>query len=288
MTPGFSEERSAAIRTALVAEVTATPRARPRWWRAVGLVAAGALVGAGAATAAFAAGTGAPATPPAPSPTASGTDGLFPAPPGVEPGSPIVSMLGSPTHLVVTKATSLDIRDRPEAATHARITITCLAAGRVSFGTDPGGNNSSVGCSAADLAPRATGWQDFEITEAVDTLYFDTSRGGSASVSVQFLNQVPTRFGVNARGQTYGVAEAPQGEPDLVWVSGVDANGNGVLGYALSSDLHAFAPDHPAEPTSPAEAVRLQAERDQKYPDGWDVPVYESDGVTRIGSFHVG
>jgi hypothetical protein len=34
--------------------------------------------------------------------------------------------------------------------------------------------------------------------------------------------------------------------------------------------------------------VRLQAERDQKYPDGWDVPVYESDGVTRIGSFHVG
>jgi hypothetical protein len=32
----------------------------------------------------------------------------------------------------------------------------------------------------------------------------------------------------------------------------------------------------------------LQAERDQKYPNGWDVPLYESDGETQIGTFHIG
>ena len=32
----------------------------------------------------------------------------------------------------------------------------------------------------------------------------------------------------------------------------------------------------------------LQAERDQKYPNGWDFPLYESDGETQIGTFHIG
>lgn len=34
--------------------------------------------------------------------------------------------------------------------------------------------------------------------------------------------------------------------------------------------------------------VKLQNERDQKYPNGWDIPVYESDGTTQIGTFHIG
>jgi len=41
-------------------------------------------------------------------------------------------------------------------------------------------------------------------------------------------------------------------------------------------------------PSSPAEAARWQRERDEKYPNGWDIPVYESDGTTRIGTFHIG
>ena len=31
-----------------------------------------------------------------------------------------------------------------------------------------------------------------------------------------------------------------------------------------------------------------QEERDKKYPNGWDIPVFESDGATQIGTFHVG
>jgi len=50
------------------------------------------------------------------------------------------------------------------------------------------------------------------------------------------------------------------------------------------------APPHrvPVFSANPDEAVRLQAERDARYPNGWDIPVYESDGTTEIGTFYIG
>lgn len=286
MNASFSEERSEAIRAGLVA-VAAEPRARNGWWRVGGLLAAGVLAGAGATTAAFAAGVGAPtghvpaAAPPA--------DGLADAPPGVIPGAPINSLLGEPETVLADHATSVDLSQRPAAATHVRVTIACLSAGRTGFGTDAGGNNPSIHCSEDDLAAGSgAAWDDFPVGAQADVLYVSPSRDARVAVTVQFLTQVPTRFGVNANGQTYGVPSTPQGAPDLVATAGTGANGEDVLGYAFRSELDAFSPDHPAMPTSPAEAVRLQAERDAKYPDGWDVPLYESDGTTRIGSTHVG
>ena len=138
------------------------------------------------------------------------------------------------------------------------------------------------------VATRNPSWQDFGISGSRGRLYFTTSRAAKAAVSVQFVNQVPTRFGVNAKGETYGAISDTQGQPDLVAVTGRDSNGQDVNGYGRSVDLDAFSPDHPDQPTSPTEAVRLQAERDQKYPNGWDVPVYMSDGETQIGTFHIG
>lgn len=289
MNAEFSERRSEVIRAGLVAEASARQRQRPHWWRAVGLLTVGILAGAGAASAAFAAGGGAPTAHPAAPPTTAGNDLLPAAPPGVVPGTPIVSLLGSPKNLVVEHAASLDVSTGPNAATHVRVTVTCLTTGTTTFGTDAGGNNPSIECDRTDpAAAHNVAWQDFEITDGVEKLYFTTSGTSRAAVSVQFLNQVPTRLGVNAKGQTYGAMNAPQGQPDLVWISGTDANGQDIIGYGRSVDLAAFSPDHPAQPTSPAEAVRLQAERDQKYPHGWDIPLYESDGETQIGTFHVG
>jgi hypothetical protein len=106
-------------------------------------------------------------------------------------------------------------------------------------------------------------------------------------VAVQYVNYVQTALGVNARGETYGVA-GPAGEPDLVGVVGLDAAGVAVDGYARATDLNAFGPDWPDVPSNPTEAMEWQAERDRKYPDGWDIPVFESDGETRIGTFRVG
>lgn len=289
MNPEFSEQRSAAIRAGLVAEAATPQRQRPHWWRAVGLLAVGVLAGAGATSAAFAAGDRAPVAHPAAPSTVAASEGPVPAPPGVIPGMPIISMLGSPKSLVVDHNATMDISAGPEAATHVRVTVTCLTAGTTTFGTDAEGDNPSIQCDQPDSAePRSSGWQDFPIPSSDGRLYLTTSGSGKAAVSVQFMNQVPTRFGVNANGQTYGAENETQGTPDLVWTSGTTDTGQETSGYARSADLDAFSPDHPGQPTSPAEAVRLQAERDQKWPNGWDVPLYQSDGETRIGTFHIG
>lgn len=293
MSTPFNQERSAAIRAALVAEAAGSHRTRPRWWRAVGLLTVGGLAGAGAVTAAFAAGTGAPMSPPAAPPTATATvtssEGPVPAPPGVVPGSPIISLLGSPVSFVVEREASYDLSRAPNGATHVRVAVSCLTAGKMTFGTGASDINAAIVCDEADPAsPHASAWQDLELSKSQGTLYFTTPPGGKSSVSVQYLNLVPTRFGVNANGETYGAGGADQGEPDLVAVHGVDPNGVDLLGYARATDLDAFSPDHPGQPANPAEAVRLQKERDKKYPNGWDFPLYESDGTTKIGTFHVG
>ncbi|MFT4109279.1 hypothetical protein, partial [Propionicimonas sp.] len=226
---------------------------------------------------------------PAAPPTVAGPDGYAAAPAGVVPGSPLTTLLGSPVTVRVVDPTRYDVGTRPEGATHARVTVTCLSAGRISFGPDARGNNPSVACGKEDVgAVHGVAWQDFELTSEVTHFFFGTSGGGKASASIQFLAQVQTRLGVNANGQTYGMSGAAQGEPDLVAVSGVDSSGRDIDGYSRRVDLDAFSPDHPGQPTSPAEAVELQRQRDRNYPHGWDVPVFTSDGTTRIGTHHVG
>jgi hypothetical protein len=91
----------------------------------------------------------------------------------------------------------------------------------------------------------------------------------------------------NARGQTYGAQGASPVAPDLILVEGEDAGGAPVTGYVLSKDLTEAEFGGP-EPTSPAQALRQQEERLRRHPDGQWLPVYASDGVTRIGRFHVG
>ncbi|GAA4139399.1 hypothetical protein [Leifsonia shinshuensis] len=91
----------------------------------------------------------------------------------------------------------------------------------------------------------------------------------------------------NANGQTYGQQGSSPVAPDLIEVEGEDANGKPVTGYVLSSQL-AEAEFGGPEPTSPAQALEQQRERLRKYPDGQWLPVYRSDGVTRVGRFLVG
>lgn len=85
----------------------------------------------------------------------------------------------------------------------------------------------------------------------------------------------PTAWQKNKHGVTYGSglkAESVEDEPDLILVEA----SNGKLGYAYRTDLEG------ADPSSPAAAVAKQ-----KAEEGTTdlIPVYEVDGVTRIGSF---
>lgn len=288
----FTPERSDAIRTGLVENVAATlPRRRRAVW-ATGLVLAGVLAGAGASAGAFAA-TGllspvvAPAQPSG-QPAPAMPDAVV-APEGLIPGAAIEALLGEPITLPFAEPIDVPLDDRPAGATHARVTITALTAGSLSWGTDAGGNNPSAVWGRSDIAdgPASPVWYDFPLDDTVDTLHLDPS-GLEGIATVQYITLVPTLFGVNEAGQTYGVTGTAPGEPDLIAVSGIRPDGSSADGYVHAEDLAAFSPDHPGEPRNPEQALEWQEERSERYPDGWDIPIYESDGVTQIGVFHVG
>ncbi|MFT3798241.1 hypothetical protein [Microbacterium sp.] len=284
--PGSETARADAIRAALIATVASGRAARPRrgMWTAA-LVLAGALVGAGGAAGAFAASgalaplrPGGEATPAFPDAVA--------APPGVTPGAPLTSDLGTPFTVPLEDTTEVPLTV-PAGATHLRVTITPTSGGRLSFGMDAGGNNPGLTTTAAEAAAGSSvAWYEFPVDGTETALYLDGDLAGFATL--QWEVQVPTLLGVNARGETYGVMGAITGEPDLVAVSATAPDGSSVEGYARAADLNAFSPDHPGQPGNPDEALAWQAERDAAYPNGWDVPVFTSDGVTRIGVFHIG
>ena len=85
-------------------------------------------------------------------------------------------------------------------------------------------------------------------------------------------------YPVNENGMSYGsgagIDEDDPG-PDLVAAHGT----NGRCGFVRASDRQ-----H-EPPPSPEEAAAYMAELD---PGGRDVPLYAQDGVTVIGSFHIG
>ena len=205
------------------------------------------------------------------------------------PGSPIISLLGEPITQVFDAVTQISLAGRPAAATHARVTITPLTPGSLNWGTDAGGNNPGASWGAQDLTSGVdpATWYDFPLDDSVTTLYLNPT-GFSGVVTVQYITQVPTRLGVNGNGQTYGGMGSIEGEPDLVSVMGTAPDGTAIGGYAFASDLNASSPDHPGLPTSPEEALRWQEETQEKYPNGWTIPVYTADGKTKIGTFQIG
>ena len=279
MKVSFSSHRSDAIRAGLIAH--AAPRTRrSRRWRGTALVLAGALAGGGVSAAAFAATSNRPE--PVAQPSGQPVPPLgsaVPAPAGVIPGSPIISLLGPPITQTVSAGTTTPLKPRPTSATHARVTVTVTKAGSLNFGTDRAGNNPSGSWSLDDITVRgqATTWYDFPLNDSVDTLYLTPAGGFAGTVTIQYLNYVPTLIGVNARGQTYGVSgSGDRGEPDLVAVVAT----NGKDGYANAVDLQGGP-----MPTSPGDAIARQEANQGRIRT---IPVYESDGTTVIGEFKIG
>lgn len=285
MTDAFTPARSDAIRAGLVAEVGMTPPRRRRMLWAATLVVGGALAGAGVSTAAFAATGVLEMRPVIAQPSGQPVPDLpdaVPAPAGITPGAPIVSLLGEPVTAAVPGTSEVPLTERPDGATHARVVVTATHAGGLSFGTDPGGNNTSISGGVESAT-----WFDFPLDGTVRALYIDASDGFEGTVVVQFVSYLPTMLGVNARGETYGVGESV-GSPDLVLAEGTAPDGSRVTGYVRASDLAWSSPDHHGMPSSPEEALAWQTETQEKYPNGWTLALFESDGVTEIGRFQVG
>jgi hypothetical protein len=257
--------------------VEGTPRiAQGRAWTNIAVFAlSGALVGGAVSGAAWAAAPGLDGRqrPAAPEVRMDDPDGTgVPAPAGVTPGSPIVSLLGGGGALMVDAHHEVKF-DVPEGATHVRVTVSCLSLGTLYWGLNADGNNPSVMCSGASDIGIANTWFDFDLADG-DTLYLDPKEG-SFAVSWQFLNLVETAWGVTETGETYGVAKPDGRTPDLIAVTGTAPDGSQVDGYARWDEMQGPMPE------SPEEAATSQ-------PEPFEVPVFGPDGVTQIGVFTVG
>ncbi|OMF36881.1 hypothetical protein BK133_08145 [Paenibacillus sp. FSL H8-0548] len=91
------------------------------------------------------------------------------------------------------------------------------------------------------------------------------------------LTKAPN-YPANENGQTYGSAGdaiSSESEPDLISAVGVD----GAMGYVLKKDIEG------EQPKTPEEALAIQNSRPL---GGSDIPLYDIDGKTVIGVFHIG
>lgn len=284
MNPEFSVVRSDAMRAQLEQAVAVhahtAARRVPGWITGTSLLIVG-LVAGGAVSAAAVTGLQFASLPDG-SATAEAK-----APPGVLPGMPIVSLLGETASYEISGEASVELPIPPDGATHVRATISCLTVGAFSWGTDPAGDNPSLYCRAADATSGSgNASMDFPLDAGTQLLFAQTGPEGRALLVVQYVNYVPTALGRNPSGETYGVAGIGL-EPDLVAVDGIAPDGSSFVGYARATDLDAFGPDWPGQPSSPEQALEWQRERDQRYPDGWEIPVYSSDGRTVLGTFRI-
>ncbi len=244
-TPNFTEDRSAAMRAALVESVAAHQAPASRRHRAgrpllVGLITL--LLGAGGVSAATAAGLITwPLLTDDPLPgghTAQAASTTFEAT-GQGPGE-------------------VNLFAAPEGATHVSIRFTCLYPGIYTWGLDPDGNNPGSSCVQSDIGTaRAIAWFDFPIVPNAHTLYIGAKAGAPWAVSWVYLSKEETEWAVNANGVTYGMSKEDGSSPDLVAVVAT----NGREGYAYAEEL-AEADGTAAVRTfkTPEDALRWQEE----------------------------
>ena len=242
---------TAALREVLASTVKDTPRVRRRWrWRVGSGVFVGVTLVAGGVA------------------LASGVFNL--------PGAPVNSPLADVVIATRTGTATVDLGAPPAATTGVSLTFTCLSAGAFTF---PDG--SSMVCDEADMSrpPRFRTSSGVEpLAAGVDSVTITTSPTASWTLQATYVNQVTTSWGVNASGETYGVANQ-NGTPDLV---AVVFNGGSGHGYVKKSDLNCAAG---GDVSSPAEALAWDKVSQNR---NVSVPVYDSDGTTVVGIFIVG
>lgn len=186
------------------------------------------------------------------------------------PGSDQVTTYGNPTGGEFTGTSTLDLGSRPAGATSVSIEFTCLSPGAFTF---PDG--AAETCDENTMERPAT--YRMTLPSGQHAITITATPGARWKINASYSSAVATAWGVNARGETFGV-ENEKGTPDLIAVIAT----NGKQGYAYARDMAAVTG---VGPTSPEDAASLSAANAGKT---MTVPVYESDGTTLLGQFTIG
>lgn len=184
----------------------------------------------------------------------------------VLPGADVVESLAPPVGTAGQGTRTVDLGQAPPGTTAVDIAFTCLTAGTFSF--DDG---VSVTCEPDDAGTRTgiSTWQR-NLEHGQRTVTVTTNPDARWRLDAKYARVTTSDWAVNADGLTYGV-QNENGTPDLVAVIAT----NGKDGYVYSRDL--MGPTPTALVTAPPSTA-----------PGEMIPVYASDGRTRIGEFHAG
>jgi hypothetical protein len=194
--------------------------------------------------------------------------------PGDLPGATTVIDLSPPVEVRASGTSAVDLGARPAAATGAKVSVSCLTPGRVVF---PDG--ASLVCDEAPAEaegsdPREEAYTVVDLEPGQTTLTIEARAGVGWRAIATYVRTETSAWGVNAKGETYGVQRDGK-SPDLIATYAT----NGRQGYAYVTELDGPMPTSPEEALAWQEAQESRAER--------TIPVYESDGETQIGEFHI-
>ena len=195
---------------------------------------------------------------------------------GQLPGATTAIDLTDPVAVTGTGTSTVELGSRPDNATAATVSVVCLTAGRIVY---PDG--ASIVCDApaseGEIAdPRSANYGLIDLDPGQTSLTFRAKPDVGWKVVANYVRTETSAWGVNAKGETFGVQRGGK-SPDLIAVVTTD----GEQGYAYVKDLDGRW----TVPTSPADAL-AQQEADEG--QSRSVPVYESDGETIIGEYTVG
>ena len=243
----MDDKFSLGLRAALADHVKVVPTRRRRHWIIAGILSSLLIAGSGLA---YATGLLLP-----------GRDEIFPV------GEPI-TIHGQGTQ-------KLDLGTPPPNANGIEYHITCETLGDFTLSE----NGPRISCnrvpdsmSVIQALTEKDTCTNHHMASTDTALALQAEDNSHWTVVARFVTIVPTSWGINAAGQTYG-AENCAGTPTLV---GVEAS-NGVEGYVYSADLTSWEPANPEE-----------AALGNPNPGECSVPVYASDGVTVLGEFVFG
>ena len=184
--------------------------------------------------------------------------------------------LGLSAEFVGSGRNEIELSAGPDGVADLAVAFRCYDSGY--FSVALGRVDSPV---MVECIPSPTGSIGMIATgDTVDrTLIVEGTEGARYSLTAQWLTGTPGGWEVNANGQTFGNG-ADGDAPDLIASKGKDSRGEEIDGYVVSLD--AFGPKQ-STPEAVAEQRRLRL---LEFPNGFDLPLYASDGVTVLGTFH--
>ena len=193
------------------------------------------------------------------------------------PGSPRQTPLAHTITATHTGTATVELGQPPHRANSVSITLTGLSVGTYRFP-----NGSSMGCDKSDLASRPYGCRSTAVEPLAagqDSITITAAPGVTWRLQATYVKEMVAPWKTNALGETYGVPNG-KGFPDLVAVSFDQGRKSG---YAKWRDLNC---DWNGPGTPPATAANGTPA--VPAPTSVAIPVYKSNGTTRIGSFVVG